>query len=446
MRQYDVVIDKSLTIVGPSSTSPLLKVSTPGNQSSSIVWIEDWDAAPTTLGALFTIDLSTGQGLCNLVAGAYNDVNVYRYGSTRAASRLALADNTIGLYVSSLASAGGQATGTAVTFYSSAFFSDSYICFYTGASTERLRIDSTGKVGIGTTTPYCMMDIVSPGNGTEAYFSVRPLNLTQAVCIGYNHIWEGGSVPNIPLYIDANGTGALVFQANGSTGNVGIGTASPQAFAALEVNTSSNRSIVTMDSVNGGLLIGYGGATIQGRTTGHGNGSLFLNYYGGNVAVGSGAPTAALHIKAGTATAGTAPLKLTAGTVLTTTEAGAIEYDGTHLYYTATNGGARVQLDSSGGTVTDLGTTSGTIALAVDSVYKVILNGNTVLTLPSPTSGKLYNIMFQFTMGAAYTVTVPVSVTWNWSTSPTLAITKRNRMIFDTIDGGVTWNGYYSQF
>lgn len=50
-------------------------------------------------------------------------------------------------------------------------------------------------------------------------------------------------------------------------------------------------------------------------------------------------PTARLHIQAGTATAGTAPLKLTAGTNLTAVENGAFEYDGTNLYFTT--GGVR---------------------------------------------------------------------------------------------------------
>jgi hypothetical protein len=59
----------------------------------------------------------------------------------------------------------------------------------------------------------------------------------------------------------------------------------------------------------------------------------------------NGSPTASLHIRAGTSSASTAPLKFTAGTNLATTEAGAIEYDGTHLYYTATNAGTRYQLD-----------------------------------------------------------------------------------------------------
>lgn len=39
-------------------------------------------------------------------------------------------------------------------------------------------------------------------------------------------------------------------------------------------------------------------------------------------------------LPAGTATAGTAPMKFTLGVNLTSPEAGAVEYDGTHLYYT----------------------------------------------------------------------------------------------------------------
>ena len=48
-----------------------------------------------------------------------------------------------------------------------------------------------------------------------------------------------------------------------------------------------------------------------------------------NVGIAITAPTARLHLPAGTATANTAPLKLTTGTNLTTAEVGAIEYNNT---------------------------------------------------------------------------------------------------------------------
>lgn len=60
---------------------------------------------------------------------------------------------------------------------------------------------------------------------------------------------------------------------------------------------------------------------------------------GGNVGIGTLTPTARLHLPAGTATAGTAPLKLTAGTNLTTPENGTFEFNGTNLYFTV--GGVR---------------------------------------------------------------------------------------------------------
>ncbi len=54
----------------------------------------------------------------------------------------------------------------------------------------------------------------------------------------------------------------------------------------------------------------------------------------GNIGIGLNGPSAALEIKAGTASANSAPLKLTSGTNLSSVEAGAMEYDGTHLYFT----------------------------------------------------------------------------------------------------------------
>ncbi len=53
-----------------------------------------------------------------------------------------------------------------------------------------------------------------------------------------------------------------------------------------------------------------------------------------NVGIGTTNPSAYLHLKAGTATASTAPIKLTAGTSLTVPEAGAMEFDGVDFWIT----------------------------------------------------------------------------------------------------------------
>lgn len=78
----------------------------------------------------------------------------------------------------------------------------------------------------------------------------------------------------------------------------------------------------------------------------------------GNVGIGTAAPTAALHLKAGTATANNAPLKFTSGTNLTTAEAGAMEYSGTVLSFSP-SAGVRKEI-----AFTDLSNVAGPVPIA----------------------------------------------------------------------------------
>lgn len=96
--------------------------------------------------------------------------------------------------------------------------------------------------------------------------------------------------------------------------------------------------------------------------------------------------------------------------------------------------------------VNAMGSVSGTIAPLADQVNTATLTGNVTLSMPTPTTGELHTVIFQFTMGSAYTVTVS-NLTWNFGATPTYATgTTKNRIALDTIDGGSTWQGYYSQF
>lgn len=96
--------------------------------------------------------------------------------------------------------------------------------------------------------------------------------------------------------------------------------------------------------------------------------------------------------------------------------------------------------------VTALGSISGTNALSENIVYTATLTNNTTFTLPTPSSGAMHTIVVEFTMASLYTVTM-TGVTWNFGATPTYATgTTKNRITLDTIDGGTTWKGYYSQF
>lgn len=67
----------------------------------------------------------------------------------------------------------------------------------------------------------------------------------------------------------------------------------------------------------------------------------------GEIGIGTTTPLAFMHIKAGTATASTAPLKFTSGTNMTAAEAGAVEYNGTDLFLTSTSDVTRRRLSRS---------------------------------------------------------------------------------------------------
>lgn len=94
------------------------------------------------------------------------------------------------------------------------------------------------------------------------------------------------------------------------------------------------------------------------------------------------APTAILGLKAGTASAGTAPLKFALGVNLGTPEAGAVEYDGTLLTYTD-NGATRNDLAVGPGA----STADGLASWSSTTGYKLLSNTPTiasgVITFPA---------------------------------------------------------------
>jgi hypothetical protein len=96
------------------------------------------------------------------------------------------------------------------------------------------------------------------------------------------------------------------------------------------VNAGNSREWATVVGNNSNAILGTGGYGILDV-----NNSVWgiaINGATQNVAIGGFVATARLHIRAGSATANTAPVKLTSGTLTTVAEAGAWEYNNTfHL-------------------------------------------------------------------------------------------------------------------
>jgi hypothetical protein len=91
---------------------------------------------------------------------------------------------------------------------------------------------------------------------------------------------------------------------------------------------------------------------------------------------------------------------------------------------------------------------SGTLTLNLETanVFNVTHNANiTTLTISNPpASGKCGSFTLHLTQDATggRTLTMPASVKWSGGTAATISTTasKRNKFVFDTIDGGTTWD------
>jgi hypothetical protein len=123
-----------------------------------------------------------------------------------------------------------------------------------------------------------------------------------------------------------------------------------------------------------------GGTTWGFYSDGTANNLFRGNTYHGNTAV---TPTAKIHVAAGSATASTAPLKFTSGTNLTTAEAGAMEYDGENLFFSAKASQRGVVAASQFVILTSDYTTPLGTANVLKQAFNATTNGTLTLTLGS---------------------------------------------------------------
>ena len=183
---------------------------------------------------------------------------------------------------------------------------------------------------------------------------------SNCVFVGYNANTSVNALINvIVIGSTAQGTKSnLVVLGNSSItetwlrGNVGIGTEAPGTkLTVRQASDAYDQGISVINAGNTrGLYIWQNGDTTRLDVGSSGNYNFVINGAGtGNVGIGTITPTAILHLKAGTATANTAPLKFNSGTLLTAAEAGAIEFLTDAFYATITTTAARKRILLSNG-------------------------------------------------------------------------------------------------
>jgi hypothetical protein len=217
---------------------------------------------------------------------------------------------------------------------------------------------------------------ISGANGTNAITatglrsSVTNTNATSGTNVAAAFVASGATTANWALFTGTGSNDGRV-NINGATTLTGN-----YAMIIRGVNDNAGSGIVTLlaNNQSANTTIGYGGMTFSaGGTISSSAGALdlttagafqFINHttnvinmvatVGTSVGGSSFTPTARLHIAAGTTTAGTAPLKFTSGTLLTTAEAGGVEFLTDKYYATITTSAARKEL-----TLNDAALTSG---------------------------------------------------------------------------------------
>lgn len=115
-----------------------------------------------------------------------------------------------------------------------------------------------------------------------------------------------------------------------------------------------------------------------------------------------------VSLKAGTATAGQAPLKFASGTNLGTPEAGAMEYDGTNLYFSPGSSRRTLQIAPfTGGSAATRGTFTLTAGASGDIATTAIATGSTVILTVTALSGATapQAMLVTITNGVKFTIT-----------------------------------------
>jgi hypothetical protein len=242
--------------------------------------------------------------------------------------------------------------------------------------------NTNNRLGVGTNSladPLTVLGDVKIGNATTG-----TIKATTELVLRQDGDTYG---PSILRMRNRNGENGAIFETTDGT----------ITLVDFIFKTALNQRNIRYEARAGSAKTGAPSFHIGGSDPDNPNLSLGDNYAAFNEPLRIGnytSPTAWLHLAAGTATASTAPLKFTSGTLLTTPEPGAIEFLTDNYYATITTGGARktfafLESPSFTGTVNinhnsttnvtniGTGTTTGTVTIGGDAAQQIDIGAGT---------------------------------------------------------------------
>lgn len=213
-----------------------------------------------------------------------------------------------------------------------------------------------GSVATAITTPAITISTtitgIIKGNGTAISAAVAGTdyllpNGSGAALTGVYLLASGGTLTGTNTIVQAGfntthtGTGKVTFSPSATLSGLNVGSLAgdPSTPSAGDVWFNSTQGIWNLrhNAFSGFVITTSGVILTQNRIPFAGTINRLFDSanltFVTNRLLGT---TLYLTVSAGTATAGTAPLKMTSGTNLTTAEAGAFEYNGTNLFFTRT--------------------------------------------------------------------------------------------------------------
>ena len=204
---------------------------------------------------------------------------------------------------------------------------DIHITILNGGGSKGITITPTGKVGIGNATaPIVDLEI----EGTSAAIMQATRYTASAEGSPFFNFRKSRGTAASPLVVNQNDNLGLFYFYGWKDEKTSAPTRIAEWVPAAGFGGGVENDSATEHLVKGFIFFK---TNTVGDFTVDGTEKMRLSN-AGKLGIGITDPTAYLHLKAGTATAGTAPIKLTSGTLLATPESGTIEFDGTKWYMT----------------------------------------------------------------------------------------------------------------
>ena len=242
-----------------------------------------------------------------------------------------------------------------------------------GGGSEKVRIDSSGNVGIGTTNPTQKLDV----NGSLNVSGTSAKVYTPEICLAGNcqTTWPGGGGGNITgsgsanyvtKWQNATNLGNSVMQDDGT--NVGIGATPNQKLTVSGNANVSGTVYAAAFSSNSPLQLQTGGTT-----------RIYVNDTNGNVGIGTNTPQAKLWVEGNDIVLNTENSAQAKTLYFRYSDGATIQSDSYLAFGTSGSPTERMRIDSAGNV--GIGTTAPTALLTVNGAYgsngQLYVNGST---------------------------------------------------------------------